>query len=94
MKRKQRKEEAVEQFHLALRGLAAHFNLRGMEDELIQDLFIANMYDQESQKELLNKTLDPEEALEKAMTIEMGKRVGIVTDKIIMRGYVDHKITF
>ena len=69
---KQRKQRTVEQFHLALRELAEHCNLGGIEDELIRDLFLTNMYDQESQKELLKETLDPEKASEKAMAIEMG----------------------
>ena len=53
LKENKGKKESVEQFHLALREIDEHCNLGGIEDELIRNIFIANMYDQEPQMELL-----------------------------------------
>ena len=68
--RKQKKDETVEQFHLTLKELAEHCNLGANEDELIRDIFIANMRDMEFQKELLKKTETASKALEIAIYIE------------------------
>ena len=58
--RKQHRGETMEQFHSALRSLAEHCQLGDLEDELLRDIFTANMIDQEIQKELLKTTLTPE----------------------------------
>ena len=72
--KKSKKEKTVEKLQLALREIAEHGNLVGIEDELIRDIFIAKMYDQESQKELLKKTLDYKKEKEKAIAIETGNQ--------------------
>ena len=48
--------------------------LSALEDDLLRDIFTANMTDPETQKELLKVTLDPEKALELAISIELGAR--------------------
>ena len=72
--RKQKKDETVEQFHLALKELVEHCNVGEIEDELIRHIFIANMRDMEIQKELLKKTITASKALEIAIFIETGIR--------------------
>ena len=72
--RKQQRGETMEQFHLALRSLAEHCRIAHLEDELLRDIFTANMIDHEIQKELLKTTLTPEKALELAVSIELGIR--------------------
>ena len=67
--RLQQKGETVEQFHFALRTLAEFCQLGALEDDLLRDIFIANMIDPEIQKELLKVTLDPEKALELAIEL-------------------------
>ena len=72
--RRQQRGETIEQFHSALRSLAEHCQLGHLEDELLRDIFTANMTDLEIQKELLKVTLSPERALEVAIGIELGAR--------------------
>ena len=72
--RKQHRGETSEQFNSALRSLAEHCHLAHLEDELLRDIFTANMIDQEIQKQLLKTTLTPETALELAVSIELGIR--------------------
>ena len=72
--RRQQRGETMEQFHSALRSLAEHCQLGHLEDELLRDIFTANMIDPEIQKELLKVTLSPERALEVAIGIELGAR--------------------
>ena len=72
--RRQQRGETMEQFHLALRSLAEHCQLGALEDELLRDIFTANMIDYEIQRELLKVTLSPERALEVAIGIEWGAR--------------------
>ena len=72
--RRQQKGETMEQFHSALRSLAEFCQLGALEDGLLRDIFTANMNDPEIQKELLKVTLDPEKALELAISIELGAR--------------------
>ena len=72
--RKQQRGETMEQFHSALRALAEQRQLAHLEDELLRDIFTANMIDQEIQNELLKTTLTPEKALELAVSIELGIR--------------------
>ena len=64
----------MEQFHSALRSLAELCQLGALEDGLLRDIFTANMIDPEIKKELLKVTLDPEKALELAISIELGAR--------------------
>ena len=47
--RKQYRGETMKQFHSALRSLAEHCQLVDLEDELLRDIFTANMIDQEIQ---------------------------------------------
>ena len=72
--RKQQHGETMEQFHSAQRSLAEHCQLAHLEDELLRDIFTANMIDHEIQKELLKTTLTPEKTLELAVGIEPGIR--------------------
>ena len=72
--RRQQKGETMEQFHSALRSLAEFCQLGALEDGLLRDIFTANMNDPEIQKELLKVTLEPEKALELAISIELGAR--------------------
>ena len=64
----------LEQFHSVFRSLAEHYQPAKLEDELLREIFTANMIDQEIQKELLKTTLTPEKALELAVSIELGIR--------------------
>ena len=64
----------MEQFHSVLRSLAEFCHLGALEDNLLRDIFTVNVTDTEIQKELLNKTLDPEKALELAISIELRAR--------------------
>ena len=72
--RKHHRRESMEQFHSALRLLAEHCQLAGLEDVLLRDIFTANMMDQEIQKELLKTALTLEKALKLAVSIELGIR--------------------
>ena len=72
--RRQQKGETMEQFHSALRSLAQFCQLGTLEDRLLRDIFTANMNDPQLQKELLKVTLEPEKALELAISIELGAR--------------------
>ena len=72
--RRPQKGETMEQFHSALRSLAEFCQLGALEEDLLRDIFTANMTDPEIQKELLKVTLDPEKALELAISIELGAR--------------------
>ena len=64
----------MQQFHSALRSLAEFCQLGALEDDLLSEIFTANMIDLEIQKELLKVTLEPEKALEFAISIELGAR--------------------
>ena len=68
--RRQQKGETMEQFHSALRSLAEFCQLGAFEDDLLRDIFTANMTNPIIQKELLKVTLDPEKALELAISIK------------------------
>ena len=72
--RRQQRGETLEQVHSALRSLAEHCQLGALEDELLRDIFTANMIDHEIQRELLKVTLSPERAIEVAIGIELGAR--------------------
>ena len=60
---KQLRGETVEQFHGKLEELAENCDFENKEETLIRDVFIANLIDQEIQKELLKQTVDPRQAL-------------------------------
>ena len=51
--RRHQQGETMEQFHSALRSLAEFSQLGVLEDDLLRDIFTANMIDQEIQTELL-----------------------------------------
>ena len=72
--RRQRKGETVEKFHSALTSLAEFCQLGALEDNLLRDIFTANMTDPEIQKKLVKVTLEPEKALELAISMELGDR--------------------
>ena len=61
----------MRQFHSALRALAEHWQLGKFDDELLCDIFTANMSNEKIQKELLGVTLDPAKALKPAMCVEL-----------------------
>ena len=44
------------------------------EETLIRDFFITNLMDPETQKELLKQTVEPRQALELAINMELGMR--------------------
>ena len=72
--RRQQRGETMEQFPSSLRSLAEHCQVGHLEDELLRDIFTANMIDPEIQKEQIKVTLSPERALEVAIGIELGAR--------------------
>ena len=62
----------MEQLHSALISLAEFCQLGALEDDLLRDIFTANMIDPEIQKELFKEKLEPEKALELAISIDLG----------------------
>ena len=70
--RKQMKGEPVEKFYGCLRELSLNCDLGSHEESIIRDVFIANMQDGETQRELLKGTRTAKKALEVVMNIEMG----------------------
>ena len=70
--RLQLKREPVEKFYGCLRELSLNCDIGSHEESIIRDVFIANMQDDEIQKELLKETRTAKKALENAMNIEMG----------------------
>ena len=70
--RKQLKGEPVEKFYKCLRKLSLNRDLGIHEESIIRDVLIANMQDDEIQRELLKETKTAKKALEAAMNIEMG----------------------
>ena len=54
--RKQLKGEPVEKFYGCLRELSLNGDLGSHEESIIRDVFIANMQDEEIQRELLKET--------------------------------------
>ena len=71
---KQSKRESIEHFFGKLMKLSENCELGNQDDTLIRDVFIANMQDSESQKELLKETLEPAQALRLAINLEIGQR--------------------
>ena len=72
--RRQQKGETVKHFHSVLRSLAEYCQPGALEVGLLRDIFTANMINSEIQKELLKVTMEPEKALELAISIELGAR--------------------
>ena len=72
LKRKQQKGEPIEKFYGHLKELSKNCDLGQKIDTIIRDAFIANMQNEDIQKELLNKTVEPDRALAIAINIEMG----------------------
>ena len=70
--RKQQKGEPIEKFYGHLKELLENCDLGDKGDTIIRDVFIANMQNEDIQKELLKETVDPEKALAIAINIEMG----------------------
>ena len=68
---KQQKGESVESFCGSLIEQAENCSLGSEENTLIRDAFILNMIDNETQKELLQETVEPSKALENAIQMEM-----------------------
>ena len=66
--------EAVEHFYGKLKELAEKYDFENKEETLIRDVFITNLMDPAIQKELLKQTVEPRQALELAITMELGMR--------------------
>ena len=64
--------EPIEKFYGHLKELSENCDLGDKGDTIIRDVFIANMQNEDIQKELLKETVDPEKALAIAINIEMG----------------------
>ena len=71
---KQLQGKTVEVFYGKLKDLAENCDFENKEEILIRDLFITNLIDPEIQKELLKQTQEPRQALEIAITMELGMR--------------------
>ena len=70
--RKQQKGEPIEKFYGHLKELSENCDLGEKADTIIRDVFIANMQNEDIQKELLKETVEPDKALAIAINIEMG----------------------
>ena len=70
--RKQQKGEPIEKFYGHLKELSENGDLGEKGDTIIRDVFIANMRNEDIQKELLKETVEPDKALAIAINIEMG----------------------
>ena len=86
--RKQGKTESLEQYHCGLTELVVKGNFKcgncndgRLETEIIRDLFIANMSNDEVQKDLLAETKTPEQALDYAIRREKGRENQILIRK-------------
>ena len=71
---KQLRGETVEYFYGKLKELAENCDFENKEETLIRDVFITNLMDPEIQKELLKQTVEPRQALELAINMELGMR--------------------
>ena len=72
--RKQLRGETVEHLYGKLKELAENCDFENKEETLIRDVFITNLMDPEIQKELLKQTVEPRQALELAIKMELGMR--------------------
>ena len=57
-----------------LKELAENCDFENKEETLIRDVFITNLIDPEIQKELLKQTVEPRQALDLAINMELGMR--------------------
>ena len=71
---KQIRGETVENFYEKLKELAENGDFESKEETLIRDVFLTNLIDPEIQKELLKQTVEPRQALELAINMELGMR--------------------
>ena len=71
---KQLRGETVEHFYGKLKELAENCVFENKEETLIRDVFTTNLIDPEIQKELLKQTVEPRQALELAINMELGMR--------------------
>ena len=70
--RKQQKGEPIEKFYGHLKELSENCDFGEKGDTIIRDVFIANMQNEDIQKELLKETVEPDKALAIAINIGMG----------------------
>ena len=71
---KQLREETVEHFYGKLKELVENCDFENKEETLIRNVFITNLIDPEIQKELLKQTVEPRQALDLAINMELGMR--------------------
>ena len=71
---KQLRWETVEHFYGKLKELVENCDFENKEETLIRDVFITNPMDPDIQKELLKQTVEPRQALELAVNMELGMR--------------------
>ena len=62
----------MKNFYGKLKEFAKNCDFKIKEEILIRDVFITNLIDREIQKELLKQTIEPREALELAINMEIG----------------------
>ena len=62
----------LKKFYGYLKELSKNCDLREKGDTIIRDVFIANMQNEDIQKELLKETVEPDKALAIAINFEMG----------------------
>ena len=70
--RKHQKGEPIEKNYRHLKEVSQNCDLGEKGDNIIRDVFIANMQNEDIQKELLKETVDPDKALAIAINIKMG----------------------
>ena len=71
---KQFRGETVEHFYGKLKELAENCDFENKEETLIRYVFIRNLIDPEIQKQLLKQTIEPRQALELAINMELAMR--------------------
>ena len=74
LKTKQLWGETVEHFYGKLKEIAENCNFENKEETLIRDVFITNFIEPEIPKELLKQAVEPRQALELAINMELGMR--------------------
>ena len=71
---KQLRGETVEHFYQKVKELAENCDFKNKEKTLIRDVFITNLMDPEIQNELLKQTVEPRQAFELAINMELEMR--------------------
>ena len=71
---KQLRGETVEHCYGKLKELAENCVFENKEETLIREVFITSLIDPEIQKELLKQTVEPRQAIELAINMELGMR--------------------